>query len=156
MKRWPLYFAILGILGFLDMLPFQGTDIAKLAPVEAVWLTSVDDTVYLETDTGDVGIGEDVSAALEDMKKKALGTIFIETADYLIVEQGEEALLTQTFSVFRPSCMVCISVEKPDLVDCAAFLSAHESKVTLRQLCGGGTELPVLKQTQGRLELVEQ
>ena len=155
MKRWLLYCVAVGILWFTDTLPFQGTDVAKLAPVESVWLSSIDDMVYMETDTGDVGIGKDVPAALEDMKKKAYGTIFIETADYLIVEQGKEELLNQTFSVFRPSCMVCVSVEKPDLVSIAAFLSTHESNVTLRLLQAERTALPVLKQTQGRLELVE-
>ena len=155
MKRWPLYLFALGVLGFLEILPFQGTDVARLEPIEAVWLTSIDDTVYLETDTGDVGIGEDISEALEDMKNKAFGAVFIETADYLIIEQGKEELLSQAFPVFRPSCMVCVSAKKPDLMDCAEFLTVHESTATLRQLRAEKKELPELKQLQGRFELIE-
>lgn len=156
MKRWLIYAAALGAALLFNIFPFQSMDIAKLAPVEAVWITDSGDSVYLETDTGDVGVGTDVESALQDMKAKASGIIFLETADYLIVEQGDESILSQVYSVFRPSCKVCCSSDKPDLKECAAFLSAHEPKVTLQQIRASAIMLPMLKQAQGRMELLEQ
>ena len=55
MKRWLIYVAALGAVLLFNISPFQSMDIAKLAPVEAVWITDSGDSVYLETDTGDEG-----------------------------------------------------------------------------------------------------
>lgn len=155
MKKWLAYMAALAVALLFSVSPFRGTEIAKLAPVEVVWLSQIGDFVYLETDMSDAGMGKDVSSALQDMKAKAPGIIFMETANYLIVQQGDEKLLEQMFSVLRPSCMVCICEEKPALEDSAAFLSVHEPGVTLRQLRAASKKLPLLKQGQGRLELIE-
>ena len=156
MKKWLIYAVALVAVLFLGNSPFRGTDIAKLAPVEVVWMAQIGDMVYLETDTADVGRGIDVASALQDMKAKASGVVFLETANYLIVNQGDESLLDQMHSVLRPSCMICVSDKKPVLEDSAAFLSVHEPDVTLRQLHAASQKLPFLMQEQGRLELVAQ
>ena len=143
MKRWVLYIAAVALLSTTS---FRGTDIAKLAPVEVVWLAEEDGQVLLMTDTEDTGKGADVREALTDMKAAALGTVFLDTADYLIVETGAEKFLEQIAEVLRPSCMVCRAKQVPDLKKAAEFLSIHEPNVTLRQWQNDGRELPLLKE----------
>lgn len=153
MKRWVLYAVVLLIF---SASPLRGTDIGKLTPVEVVWLAEKDGQVYLECDTTDAGWGESVQAALEDMKAAALGTIFLETADYLIVEQGQEALLEQINDLLRPSCKVCVAQSKPDWRNVSMFLNAHEPQVTLQQYRVEKNALPVLREEEGRFEWVAQ
>ena len=121
MKKWLFYGAAIAVVLLFSISPFRGTDIAKLAPVEVVWIAQIGDMVYLETDTADVGMGVNVPSALRDMKAKAAGVIFLETANYLIVNLGDEKLLEQMHFVLRPSCLVCVSDKKPVLEDSAAF-----------------------------------
>lgn len=153
MKRWLVYLAVLVLCGTSAN---RGTDIGELAPVEAVWLTEKAGQVYLETDTGDMGRGDDVQRALRDMKVTAPGTIFLETADYLIVEKGREDLLVQLVDILRPSCKVCVMRSMPDLEKAVAFLAVHEPQVTLRQYQVENCALPMLREQEGRFELVAE
>lgn len=153
MKRWIIYLAVLALCGTSST---RATDIGKLAPVEVVWLTEKAGFVYLETDTGDVGVGEDVQSALRYMKSTAPGTIFLETADYLIVEHGREVLLQQVYDVLHPSCKVCIAEKMPDMEKVAEFLSAHEPCVTLRQHQVEMCALPIIREHEGRFRFVAE
>jgi hypothetical protein len=128
----------------------RGTDIGELAPVEVVWLSETAGQIYLETDTGDMGHGDTIQAALTDMKAAAPGTIFLETADYLIVEPGSEILLEQLYDILRPSCKVCAAQLMPNMKLVAAFLNAHEPQVTLRQYQVETCVLPLLGEQEGR------
>ena len=149
MKRWRIYLVLLVGATLLHIFPFQGTDVAKLLPVQAVWLAWEKGEVCLKTDTGNSGQGNTVQAALEDMKKTASGTIFLDTADYLIVKKGSEALLVQIYDILRPSCMVCAATELPDLEEVTAYLDVHEPSVTLRQCENGDSRLPILIEAEG-------
>lgn len=156
MKRWALYGAtILGAI-LLSASPFRGTDIAQLAPVEVVWLAEDDDQVFLMTDTGDWGRGKDVREALSALKASSPGTVFLDTADYLIVETNAEEFLNQVADILRPSCMLCRAGSMPDLQEAAAFLIAHESGVTLRQWQEERMKLPLLKEEERRLSWDEK
>lgn len=156
MKRWILYIAVFAGAALFGASPFQGTDISKLAPVEVVWLTDRGGQVHLETDTGDEGWGENVLAALADMKAAAPGSVFLETADYLIVEKGREDLLEQVYDVLRPSCMVCAAEKMPDMEAVAAYLAAHEPQTTLRQRQVDRRSLPLLREQEGRFEWIAE
>lgn len=153
MKRWLAYIAVLVLCGTSAN---RGTDIGELAPVEAVWLTEKAGQVYLETDTGDMGRGDDVQGALRDMKAAAPGNIFLETADYLIVEEGREDLLVQLVDILRPSCKVCVMQSMPDLEKATIYLNVHEPQVTLRQYQVAKCALPMLREQEGRFELVAE
>ncbi len=156
MKRWILYGVSVLALILLSASPFRGTDISKLVPVEVVWLAEDGGQVFLMTDTGDSGRGADVREALSDMKATAKGTIFLDTADYLIVEQDAEKFLNQITDVLRPSCMLCRAKHMPDLKEAAAFFSAHEPGVTLRQWRNDRKELPLLKEEERRFSWDEK
>lgn len=150
MKRWVLYIALFLGVAIFGAIPFRGTDIAELAPVEVVWLSQSGGRVHLETDTGDMGEGENVQAALNDMKAAAPGAVFLDTADYLIVERGSEELLEQVYDVLRPACMVCISKKMPEMEVVVEFLAAHEPERSLRQYRIEKEKLPELTEKEGR------
>ena len=149
MKRWLLYLIVLALCGASAN---RGADIGELAPVEVVWLSETAGQIYLETDTGDMGRGDTLQAALTDMKAAAPGTIFLETADYLIVEQGREVLLEQLFDILRPSCKICVMQSMPDLEKAATFLNAHKPWLTLRQYQVEKCALPILRKQGGRFD----
>ena len=156
MKRWILYAGIVIGIAVFGTSSLRGIDIGKLAPVEVVWLAEENGQVYLETDTGDAGRGENVHLALEDMKAAAPGYVFLETADYLIVQKGSEGLLDQVYDVLRPPCMVCVAEDMPDIEHVAAFLEVHESAVTLRQCRVQQQKLPILQERDGRFEWIAE
>lgn len=144
------YIAVAAIVALLSITPFQGSDIARLAPVEVVWLAEEDGQVILMTDTEDVGRGADVLEALADMKATATGTIFLDTADYLIVEKDGEKYLDQVADVLRPSCMLCRATQMPDLKEAVAFFAVHKWNVTLRQWQNDRMSLPLFMEEERR------
>ena len=137
------YIAVAAIVALLSVTPFRTTDISKLAPVEVVWLAEENGQILLMTDTEDVGRGADVMEALSDMRATSTGTIFLDTADYLIVEVGAEKFLDQVADILRPSCMLCQANQMPDLGEAADFFSVHKWDVTLRQWQNERIALPV-------------
>lgn len=147
MKRWLLYGAAIALLG---LSPLQGVDLGKLIPVETVWLSEQNGQVYILTDAGDEGVGTDVQTALNNLQDTASGIVFLETADYVIVETGGEELLEQLHSVLRPSSMICTADKQPELEEATEFLGAHEPHLTLRQWRVERSALPQLQGEKGR------
>ena len=94
MKRWWVYIVLYLVVGVLGLSPFEATDVATLSPVEVIWLEQQGNLVRIETDGKDIGIGKSVLEALENMKRTAPGTVFLDTADYLIVRKGNEKLIS--------------------------------------------------------------
>lgn len=152
MKRWILYAVALAMLG---LSPFRGMDIGKLSPVQTVWLTEDKGQICMQTDTGDFGIGADVKEALHNLNKSAAGIVFLETADYLVIEAGREVLLEQAIAVFRPSCRVCAAEQLSDLNQATDFLRTHEPIITLRQWTIEQNKLQQLQEKDGRFSYRE-
>lgn len=156
MRHWYIYIVLYAIVGIFGLSPFRGSDIATLSPVEAVWLEAEQGSVRLETDGGDVGVGNSVQAALENMKQTAPSTVFLDTADYLIVKKGSEGLIEQLREILRPSCSLCAAEKMPDLKQAAAFLAVHEPSLKIKNSFAGVGELPLLQEQKGRLILIEK
>lgn len=154
MKRWLLYALLfLGALIWSGK-PFCGTDVAKLSPVEVLSVDVHQGDIRLQTDTGNVGIGETVTQALEDMKKTTPGTVFLETADYLLVTEKSEPLIEQLRPYLRPNCSVCLAKGELKMEKVADYLNAHEPGISLQDLRTGNKKLPTLTTEKGRLKLV--
>lgn len=153
MRRWWIYIILYVFVGAFGWSPFVGTDIAKLVPVEVVWLERTDGRVCIETDCGDIGIGKTLSEALGDLHQTAAGTVFLDTAEYVIVKRGSQELLLQISEVLRPSCSVCVADSMPDLVKAAGYLGVHEPTAKMKDV--NRSELPYLIERDGRLLLVE-
>ncbi|MGN0977533.1 MAG: hypothetical protein ACI4PH_05705 [Faecousia sp.] len=149
MKRWPILAAALAAL---LLVPSQTGDVGDLLPVELLYIYKENDRICLETDTGEAGEGDSLTAALTDLKATAPGEVFLDTADYLIVTKDTVPLLPQLTKVLRPATEVCLGVNAD--TQAAAFLSAHKPGVTLKDCRLGGQALPTLIKTEERYRLV--
>jgi len=154
-RRWLLYAGIFAGALLLGGERLRGRDVAKLSPVEVLYMDIQNGTICLKTDTGNVGLGENVTQALENMKKTTPGTVFLETADYLLVTEKAADLIGQLRQHLRPNCGVCIAEGEIQLEKIAEYLNAHEPEVSLQELRTGSKELPVLTMEKGRAELVQ-
>lgn len=132
MKKW-LYAAALLALGLLTRLPHPARDIAKLEPVQLVYIYKEMDHLCIETDTDHRGAGRDILEAAADLRSKADGEIFLETAEFLLLE--EDVIVTADFfTLLRPGAGVVYTGERPDLTAAAEYLSIHPPEHTLREL----------------------
>ncbi len=152
MKRWMLLLA-LGM--FLLWQPFSASDVAQLKPVEVIRVTTAPDGVLVETDTGEIGLGENLDEAFRDLKDTASGDIFLETADRLLVSPLAVQMLPELTGYLRPGCNICVEMGEVELDKVGAFLNIHEPRVTLQDHRAGQTVLPVLYMIDGRMYLVE-
>lgn len=132
MKKW-LYAAALLALGLLTRLPHPARDIAKLEPVQLVYIYKEAGSLCIETDTDHRGAGRDILEAAADLRSKADGEIFLETAEFLLLE--EDVIVTADFfTLLRPGAGVVYTGERPDLTAAAEYLSIHPPEHTLREL----------------------
>lgn len=133
MKKWLLPMAALAAVAIFSRLPHPARDIADLKPVRAVYIHMEGRTLHIETDTGDSGAGGDLSEAHEALRAEADGEIFLDTAEFLILDP--KVPVTEVFySLLRPDCRVTFTDMPPDLEKAAAYLSQHLPKLTLARL----------------------
>lgn len=132
------------------LIPNEATDLEKMKPVEAVLVRMEDDLIIIETDTEDVGIGATVAQAMRNLEETTAGTIFLDTADYLLVTEGAEQQILEMAQYLKKSVRICYAEEQIDIVDAVEFLRAHRPEIKLRQW-KDGAEIEVLKEENGRL-----
>lgn len=132
------------------LIPNEATDLEKMKPVEAVLVRMEDDLIIIETDTEDVGIGATVAQAMRNLEETTAGTIFLDTADYLLVTEGTEQQILEMALYLKKSVRICYAEEQIDIVDAVEFLRAHRPEIKLRQW-KDGAEIEVLKEENGRL-----
>lgn len=153
MKRWWLYLGALLLVGAIS--PFAGTDVGQLQPVQLVMVTAQQGAVEITTDTGDLGRGATVQEAFADMQQTSPKKIFVETAEYLLINRAAETLLPDITNILRPSCAVCLVEDKMDLMAVAEFLNNHLPELTLQDYRTGEHDLPVLVLKEERMYLVQ-
>ena len=140
MKRLILY---IGILAMLFAAPVESADVGKLLPVQVVQLRKENGWVVLETDTENRGMGGTVKRALQNLKDTASGIIYLDTAEYLLLEKDAEEEAEQLRDVLKPSVRLCMVHESVELAEAAKFLSVHGQLPKLKTW-QKGAELPVL------------
>lgn len=155
MKHWLWYALAIAALAALGFAPFQGTDVAKLNPVEVVRASEEDGYVLVETDGGDIGVGTDAKSAFADLKRKASGEMFLETADYLLLDPELTDQIAAFGAFLRPACAVCLELGEADMEVVSRFLGTHKPEVTLLDIRAGEKELPALMVWEGRMQLVQ-
>ena len=128
MKRVFLYILILGALFFV---PLERVEIAKLEPVQGVWMYEEDGRIVLETDTKDKGVGTTAKEALENMKKQSSGIIYLDTAQYLLVTNAEEQISTLKQHL-KGSVQLCGWSGEGGLSDAILYADAHKIGLKLR------------------------
>ena len=120
-------------------MPHPARDIAKLEPVRTVCLFREDEALSIETDMGDCGSGPNLRAAYSDMKSKADGEIFLDTAEFLILGPGV-GVTEDFYDLLRPSCKVCICETRPDLETVSGYLRIHQPEMDLAHLRWSGAQ----------------
>ena len=149
------YLLYAGILLGVLLLPERGTDVGKLIPVEVVAISESDGMVSVGTDTGDVGRGQTLEAAITDLKASARGIIYLDTAEYLLLETGTEHHLNTVERHLKPGVHLCYAREGIDLEAIADFLSVHRPDVTLRTVLDSNS-IPTISEENGRFHLIEK
>lgn len=153
--KWILSLLAIVVLAILGWLPFQGTDVATLEPAETLYVYINKEEVFVETDGSWFGEGETVEEAVADLKAAAPGQVFLQTVDFLLLQEGAEELLPALYLHLRSGCKVCFIDEKPDLQKASTYLRAHKPKFTLQDYRAGKTEIPKLTMEEDRAYLDE-
>lgn len=112
--------------------PVKRLDVAKLQPVEAVAVYVENGQVILETDTEDRGVGKNALEALADMKAKALSVIYLDTAEYLLVQEGAEEYAIELKPMLNGSVLVGQYL-KGEVREQALFYEVHGKLPKLKQ-----------------------
>lgn len=151
MKKW---FVILALAAFWISVrvPFEKTDVAKLSPVSALVFSRKDGRLYITSDRGDIGIGDTLEDALEDMEVTCPCVIFLDTVEYLLVAPGsvDEGALGE---FFRPGTYIVWCGPDTDPGEAVDYLRNRNENVTLRDVEMHEAEIPVLLKVDGRYYL---
>lgn len=153
MKRWIVLLAAVLIAAAVGGMPFAAVDVAKLQPVEAVYVEWTGGQVRVCADTGDTGTGVDAAQAFADLQRSSASELFLDTAEYLFLGPGGERVLPQLYDLLRPACEVCFSGSGMELADAAAYLDTHAGPPKLRELQAGEGVIPTLTMEGGRMRL---
>ena len=133
MKKWLIPAIVLGAVAVVSRLPHPARAIADLKPVRAVYIHMEGRTLHIETDTGDSGTGADLTEACADLRSKADGEIFLDTAEFLLLDP-KVPITEAVDSLLRPDCRVMFTDAPPDLEKAAVYLSQHPPELTLARL----------------------
>ena len=118
----------------LCMLPRTGTDAAKLLPAQVLVIGSEGSVITVEADNGASGTGPSLAAALADMAERAEGTLFLDTAEHVVLLQSAEALLPAAAGQqqFRPAAKLYLArMQQLHAAEAVEFLQAHPGTLTL-------------------------
>lgn len=149
MKRIIIYIVTLAVLTFA---PVKGAELGKMRPVEVVLVYEQNGEVVIVTDTKDIGKGENGLSALENLKATTTGTIYLDTAQYLLIGENGEIAAEELRGHLKDNIKVCGAEKTVELENVAVYLSVHGD---LPRLKGWilGDNLPKLRMIDGRFLL---
>lgn len=135
------------------LVPVERTDVGKLRPVQSVAIYGVDGVVIIETDTGDRGEGENAVAALEDLKRTTPAVIYLDTAEYLLVNEDMEGAVEHLRAYLKETVELYHYVGTPKLEDVTQYLEIHGNAPVLKEW-RRGKELPILDCREERVKIM--
>lgn len=141
MKRIPLCIIIIALVFFA---PVRRVNVGSLRPIEVVSVYKKDGQVIIETDTGDLGRGQDVVQALEDMKQTAPAVIYLDTAQYLLIATDSQLEADTLRKHLKGAVRVCLTEGEVSTEDAAKYLLVHGDLPKLRHWKPGDS-VPVLR-----------
>ena len=140
MKRYLLYGLILAAS---LVMPVSRTDVGKLQPIQTVAVYVADGVYTVQTDTGDMGVGETVALAIENLERTTAGVAYLDTAAFLLISEGEETVAGEMKTTLKESVELYWVQGQPDLKEASRFLSVHGKGPTYESW-ENGSKLPVL------------
>ena len=129
MKKW-LYPAAFLAVALLTRMPHPAMDIANLSPVRSIYIDIDGATLTIETDDHIFGSGRDLWEAYQDLTANADREIFLDTAEFLILDPNVR-ITGEFYDLLRPTTKVVYSMERPDLEAISAYLTIHPPEVAL-------------------------
>ena len=133
MKKWLFLAAVLTAVAVLSRRPHPARDVAKLEPIQTLYVYMDGVELAIETDTGAGGTGKTLTEAAAAMKANSSAELFLDTAEFLLL--APDVAITEEFhALLRPTCKVTITTTAPDLQAASGYLTIHESPVTLSEL----------------------
>ena len=134
------------------LIPTNHVELAKMRPVETVRIRNQDEWIVIETDTEDTGRGSTLEEAVKDLRDTAAGRVYVDTAQYLIVEEAAESQIGKLKELLKPGVRVCIEKGEIDMQTVGEYLRAHSPEMKLKNW-QTGSKLQVLEGENGRLKL---
>lgn len=119
------------ILALLLLAPVDRLDVAKLEPVEIVYVSNSNGIVSISTDTGAHGSGKSIIEALDMLHATTPGVVYLDTAEYLLLNRAASEQIDQLRGYFHGSVRLCLA-ESVDYKDLAIFLETHGEFPCLR------------------------
>lgn len=160
MKRILSPALLLAAAGLLFALPYKSRDVGSLLPVETALFSVEGQTVTVETDLGLTGRGTDLETAVADLKARAPGSLFLDTANFVLLRPSALELLPELARAdfLRDSCTLCLAVGETDLSDVGSYLRAHKPDSDLGTafsalVAGEDPEIPILTMRNGAFAL---
>ncbi len=131
--KWLLIGAAL--LTLLFGLPFREYNTEQLLPIQTVQVLHDRDGVTIVSEAGS-GKGDNWESAVADLRKNASGDVFFDTAEQLLLCADGKDLLPQLLQsgLLRPAAQVYRTGELYQAEGLSAYLAAHSSGVTIRDL----------------------
>ena len=146
MKRILIYVLIL--LTVL-VLPTKGMDVSKLQPVQTIAVSCDGEKWVIRTDTDDVGVGTSVEDAFENLMETTPAVIYLDTADYLLLQDNAVTAIDVLRSRLKDSVVLYLYRGDPDLKAVSKYLSVHGEKTKLKHW-NRTVKLPILDCTTER------
>ena len=154
MRRWRWIVFVLAAIAMVRV-EHTGVSINQLEPVEAIMVRMEEGRICVETDTGARGIGTDLTKAVENLYVSSSSKIFLETAQYLLLDTKTDALAEKMNGIVRPNTRVCRFRGEEDLSQVVLYLRNHPPKRRLRDVVLQNNEIQTLYYQKGRGQLVE-
>lgn len=129
MKRIILYCVLLAIA---LLIPIKKIDISNLEPIQAVKMDYQQGNMILQTDTGDVGVGENVQTALDNLKETSAGIVYLDTAEFLLVTENARDYIGHIKPYLKNRVRVCRWDGEGELTNAAKYMDAHKIGVQLK------------------------
>ena len=142
----------IGLLLLVCFLPVQGTDVGELIPVEVIAVSESDGMVTVRTDTGEQGSGSTLQTAFEDLKNTTAGVIYLDTAEYVLLEPGNEEWIPVLRKYLKEDTKVCEAEENIGIDVIANYLSVHHPGICLKD-AEEVERMPVIVVQSGRYRM---
>ena len=131
------------------------TEIGDLIPVEIVEVRKEESIIKVTTDTGNVGLGESVKEAFEDLKATTAGVVYLDTADFVLLEESAVGLIPELCGYVKQRAAVCLIEGEVNLKEAAGYLTVHNPKNRINSL-DNSEKMEILKEIEGRMCLYEK
>ena len=152
MKRILLYVIVLALT---LLAPVTRLDVAKLRPVEVIYIYKENGQVVLKTDTEDMGVGADAVQALADMRNTSPAVIYLDTAEFLLIGKNANEEAEKLRPELKKDVRLCEAVGEIDLPLAAKYLTVHGDLPTFRAW-NADTRLPLIYTEKERIKILKK